>query len=149
MVIIGSVNPGGEVWSEGDVYVFGKLRGRVLAGLSDVGGGDSNDNKRETSKDGTDDGASAGTDDGRNHDGGGNNNDSQGTVASLSSAKPKPRSTSKIFATTFDPELVCIGHKFMTVDDVAQSCGLTDGVGPAMVTVDELTGELSFERIEL
>jgi len=38
LVILGSVNPGGEVWSEGDVYVYGKLRGRVLAGLSKVGG---------------------------------------------------------------------------------------------------------------
>jgi hypothetical protein len=145
LVIIGSVNPGGEVWSEGDVYVFGKLRGRVLAGLSDVGGGDS---IRETSKDGTDDGASAKTDDGHNHSSDSKNNDSQGAAAP-SGANPKPKSASKIFATTFDPELVCIGHKFMTVDDVAQSCGLSDGVGPAMVTVDELTGELLFEKIEL
>ena len=156
LVIVGSVNPGGEVWSAGDVYVFGKLRGRVLAGLSDVGGGgDSSDTGGGASKDdGTDDGASAKTDDGHNRGSDGiTNSDSQGAAAPSSSGAnhhPKPKdSTSRIFATTFDPELVCIGHKFMTVDDVAQSCGLSDGVGPAMVTVDEDTGELLFEKIEL
>jgi len=149
LVIIGSVNPGGEVWSEGDVYVFGKLRGRVLAGLSDVGGGDSSNTEGGATKDGTDDGASAKTDDGHNRGSNTKHDDSQGAAAPSGAANPKPKSTSKIFATTFDPELVCIGHKFMTVDDVAQSCGLSDGVGPAMVTVDELTGELLFEKIEL
>ena len=145
MVIIGSVNPGGEVWSEGDVYVFGKLRGRVLAGLSDVGGSDSNKHKRDNSKDGSDDGTSVNTDDGYNHDSY-STNDAHGVAKP--SAKPKSKSTSKIFATSFDPELVCIGNTFMTVDDVTQ-CGLLDGVGPAMVTVDKLTGELFFEKIEL
>ena len=135
--------------------MFGKLRGRVLAGLSDVGGGgDSSNTKGEAPKDdGTDDGASAKTDDGHNNgsDSIKSDDSQQGAAAPSSGANhPKPKdSTSKIFATTFDPELVCIGHKFMTVDDVALSCGLSDGVGPAMVTVDEVTGELLFEKIEL
>eukprot|EP00580_Thalassiosira_gravida_P000548 CAMPEP_0201609556 /NCGR_PEP_ID=MMETSP0492-20130828/14025_1 /ASSEMBLY_ACC=CAM_ASM_000837 /TAXON_ID=420259 /ORGANISM="Thalassiosira gravida, Strain GMp14c1" /LENGTH=36 /DNA_ID= /DNA_START= /DNA_END= /DNA_ORIENTATION= len=34
-------------------------------------------------------------------------------------------------------------------DDAAESCGLEEGAGPAMVTVDEDTGELVFERMEL
>ena len=145
MVIIGSVNPGGEVWSEGDVYVFGKLRGRVLAGLSDVGGSDSSNQKRENSMDASDDGSSLKTNDGYKHD---SNSKHDARKAAQSGAKPKSNSTSKIFATSFDPELVCIGNKFMTIDDVTQ-CGLLDGVGPAMVTVDKLTGELLFEKIEL
>lgn len=36
LVILGSVNSGGEVLSDGDIFVFGKLRGRAFAGL---GGG--------------------------------------------------------------------------------------------------------------
>ena len=34
LVIIGSVNPGGEVLSDGDITILGKLRGRAVAGLS-------------------------------------------------------------------------------------------------------------------
>jgi septum site-determining protein MinC len=34
LLILGSVSSGGEVMSDGDIYVFGKLRGRALAGLS-------------------------------------------------------------------------------------------------------------------
>mmetsp|Transcript_10261 Transcript_10261/g.22816 ORF Transcript_10261/g.22816 Transcript_10261/m.22816 type:complete len:281 (-) Transcript_10261:65-907(-) len=131
LVIIGSVNPGGEVWSEGDVYVFGKLRGRVLAGLSNVGGDDN--------VHGVDSAL------------GGNSHDEsrKEEESPLHGNRPKKSTGSKIFATSFDPELVCIGNKFTTIDDVAQTCGLLDGVGPAMVTVDETTGELLFERIEL
>lgn len=33
LVILGSVNSGGEVLSSGDIFVFGKLRGRAFAGL--------------------------------------------------------------------------------------------------------------------
>ncbi|CAB9514990.1 Probable septum site-determining protein MinC [Seminavis robusta] len=33
LVIVGSVNSGGEVMSDGDIFVFGKLRGRAFAGL--------------------------------------------------------------------------------------------------------------------
>ena len=149
MVIIGSVNPGGEVWSEGDVYVFGKLRGRVLAGLSDVGRGDSNNDNKENTNigEGTDVGASVKSVDGYTKNNSNSTKDIRRTAPP--NAKPKPKFTSKIIATSFDPELVCIGHKFMTVDDVVKSCGLLDGVGPAMVTLDELTGELLFEKIEL
>lgn len=34
LVVIGSVNSGGEVLSDADIFIFGKLRGRALAGLS-------------------------------------------------------------------------------------------------------------------
>jgi septum site-determining protein MinC len=34
LLILGSVSSGGEVLSDGDILVFGKLRGRALAGLS-------------------------------------------------------------------------------------------------------------------
>lgn len=34
LVVMGSVNSGGEVLSDGDIFVFGKLLGRALAGLS-------------------------------------------------------------------------------------------------------------------
>ena len=147
--ITGSVNPGGEVWSEGVVYVFGKLRGRVLAGLSDVGGGDSNHTEGGGPREMISDGASVRSVDGCTSRVSDVTNDDKRGTASPGATKQKPKSTSKIIATSFDPELVCIGHKFITVDDVAQSCGLLEGVGPAMVTVDEVTGELLFEKIEL
>jgi len=38
LVILGSVNSGGEVLSDGDIFVFGKLRGRAFAGLGNTGG---------------------------------------------------------------------------------------------------------------
>lgn len=106
LVIIGSINPGGEVWSEGDVFVFGKLRGRVLAGLRDVGGNDGT--TRELSK--------TGRNFTRNEvllqdesETKQNNSHAQST---LSDAKQG----SRIFATSFDPELVCIGGKFCRRD---------------------------------
>jgi len=34
LVILGNVNSGGEVMADGDIYIFGALRGRALAGLS-------------------------------------------------------------------------------------------------------------------
>jgi septum formation inhibitor MinC len=132
LVIIGSINPGGEVWSEGDVFVFGKLRGRVLAGLRNVGDDNTDltvgDNRTVTSS------------------------------SSLEKSKRTPgnnshedhsrrRQSGKIFATSFDPELICIGDTFTTIDDVSK-LGL-DGVGPAVVTLDDETGELSFERFDL
>jgi len=36
LVILGNVNSGGEVMADGDIYIFGALRGRALAGLSDA-----------------------------------------------------------------------------------------------------------------
>lgn len=33
LVVVGAVNPGGEVLSDGDITVYGPLRGRALAGL--------------------------------------------------------------------------------------------------------------------
>ncbi|KAL7549312.1 hypothetical protein ACHAWF_017666 [Thalassiosira exigua] len=141
LVVIGSVNPGGEVWSEGDVYVFGKLRGRVLAGLSGVGGSDTGVSDRDGGTVGAN-GHAASSD----RTAIGVDEDSRGQPQGSGNANP--RSPSRIFATSFDPELVCIGDRFTTVDDVAETCGL-DGVGPAMVTVDETTGDLLFERIDL
>jgi len=34
LVVIGSVNPGAEVLADGDIHVYGALRGRALAGLA-------------------------------------------------------------------------------------------------------------------
>jgi len=34
LVIFGSVHSGGEVLSDSDIHVYGKLKGRALAGLS-------------------------------------------------------------------------------------------------------------------
>jgi septum formation inhibitor MinC len=127
LVIIGSINPGGEVWSEGDVFVFGKLRGRVLAGLRNVGGNTDQIGDRPlttTSKE-----------------------ESKRSQSNTLEDHSKKRQSSKIFATFFDPELICIGDTFTTIDDVSK-LGL-DGVGPAFVTLDSETGELSFERFDM
>ena len=92
LVVIGSVNSGGEVLSDGDIYVFGKLRGRALAGLACA-------------------------------------------------------QDAKIITTSFDPELICIGDTFTTVDDVAQF-GLKRPEVAAMVTLS-LTGALTVQEIIL
>jgi septum site-determining protein MinC len=92
LIVIGSVNSGGEVLSHGDIYVFGKLRGRALAGLT----------------------------------------------------YPKD---AKIIATSFDPELICIGDTFTTVDTV-QELGLKGPEVSAMVTLSEL-GDLVVQEITL
>ena len=92
LVVIGSVNSGGEVLSDGDIYVFGKLRGRALAGLA-------------CAKD------------------------------------------TKIMATSFDPELICIGDTFTTVDDVTEF-GLKRPEVAAMVSLSP-SGELLVEEITL
>jgi len=93
LVVIGSVNSGGEVLSDGDIFVFGKLRGRALAGLS------SDDRK------------------------------------------------SRIVATSFDPELVCIGDAFTTIDSV-QDFGLQQPGQPAMATRGA-NGEITFSAIRI
>lgn len=92
LVIIGSVNSGGEVLSDGDIYVFGKLRGRALAGLACV-------------------------------------------------------QDAKIITTSFDPELICIGDTFTTVDNVTQ-LGLNRPDVAAMVTLSP-TGALIVKEITL
>lgn len=92
LVVIGSVNSGGEVLSDGDIYIFGKLRGRALAGLACA------------------------------HD-------------------------AKIIATSFDPELICIGDTFTTVDNVKQF-GLKRADVPAMVSLSS-DGVLVVEEIIL
>ena len=92
LVVIGSVNSGGEVLSDGDIYVFGKLRGRALAGLA------------------------------YSHE-------------------------AKIIATSFDPELICIGDTFTTVDNVMQ-LGLKRADVPAMVSLSS-EGVLVVEEIIL
>ena len=122
------------------MYVFGKLRGRVLAGLSNVGGQ-------------VDNGSSSEKADSDNSECNGSIEKKEKEQEASSSEDEKlkqkpPQSTSKIFATSFDPELVCVGDVFKRIDDVAQSCGLLDGVGPTMVTFDD-KGELLFERMEL
>ena len=95
LIVIGSVNSGGEVLSDRDIFVFGKLRGRALAGLA-------------TSK----------------HD-----------------------ESARIFATSFDPELICIGDTFTTVDAVSE-LGLNKPGEAAMVTLDS-NRELVFQHIPL
>eukprot|EP00956_Cyclotella_meneghiniana_P043727 scaffold284751_cov89-Cyclotella_meneghiniana.AAC.2 len=122
LVIIGSINPGGEVWSEGDVFVLGKLRGRVLAGLRKVG--ESETKERPLTR-----------------------LDESGSPDNETEGESKPKSNNKIFATTFDPELVCIGDTFTTIDDVGK-LGLEE-IGPAVVTLDDETGELHFEQFQL
>ncbi len=124
LIILGCVNPGGEILSEGDVYVFGKLKGRVLAGLGDKRGYDCNKSRGDEDK-------------------------LNATMAAVNATDDRDNSVRpgyKIIATSFDPELVCIGDKFTTVDDVKE-LGL-DGVGPALVSLDEESGELVFERVE-
>lgn len=142
LVIIGSVNPGGEVWSEGDVYVFGKLRGRVLAGLCSVGGSrGEEDFDKETSLE------SRSNDMSKNNAAFNNDRSSEQQQLSTNGEQPKHNQrSSRIFATSFDPELVSIGNEFTTIDSV-EALGL-DG-GAALVSLDEDTGELVFERIDL
>jgi septum site-determining protein MinC len=93
LIIIGSVNSGGEVLSDRDIFVFGKLRGRALAGL-----------------------ACANT-------------------------------SARIFSTSFDPELICIGDQFTTVDAVTE-LGLHRPGEAAMVSLNSCR-ELVFEHIPL
>jgi septum site-determining protein MinC len=96
LIVIGSVNSGGEVMSDRDIFVFGKLRGRALAGL----------------------------------------------------ANTKEDETARIFATSFDPELICIGDTFTTVDTVSE-LGLDKPGEAAMVTLDSKNRELIFQHIPL
>lgn len=93
LIIIGSVNSGGEVLSDRDIFVFGKLRGRALAGLASENG------------------------------------------------------SARIFSTSFDPELICIGDTFTTVDAVTE-LGLHRPGEAAMVYLDSRR-ELVFEPIPL
>jgi len=152
------------------VYVFGKLRGRVLAGLSDVGGGsdesgDSGEGESESGgESGQDEDGSASRRRNEPQNNQANNEQSSSSSSSNNNNKPSQQTTTKsqqqhsnnhrIYATSFDPELVCIGNVFQTVDDgVASLRGLeNDGeegaIGPAMVRLDE-NGELLFERMEL
>jgi len=95
LIVIGSVNSGGEVMSDRDIFIFGKLRGRALAGL----------------------------------------------------ATTKEEDCARIFATSFDPELICIGDTFTTVDAVSE-LGLSKPGEAAMVTLDS-NRELVFEHIPL
>eukprot|EP01082_Thalassiosira_pseudonana_P008087 g7283.t1 g7283 contig24:275362-275619(+) len=77
------------------------------------------------------------------------NNDRSSEQQQLSTNGEQPKHnqrSSRIFATSFDPELVSIGNEFTTIDSV-EALGL-DG-GAALVSLDEDTGELVFERIDL
>jgi septum formation inhibitor MinC len=93
LIIIGSVNSGGEVLSDRDIFVFGKLRGRALAGLACA------------------------------------------------------NASARIFSTSFDPELICIGDTFTTVNAVTE-LGLHRPGEAAMVSLDSCR-ELVFEHIPL
>ncbi len=94
LIIIGNVSSGGELMSDHDIYIYGALRGRALAGLSQ---------------------------------------------------EAESKMDSKIFASKFDPELVCIGNQFTTVDSV-QDLGLGQNDEGAMVSFDEDIGELKFTK---
>jgi len=93
LIILGSVHSGGEVMADADIYVYGKLNGRALAGLN---GG----------------------------------------------------SRARILASQFDPELVCIGGIYTTVDDVTDF-GLSERGCPALVEVDVEEGVLKFQEISI
>jgi len=92
LVIIGSVNSGGEVMSDSDIYIFGKLKGRALAGLCN-----------------------------------------------------SATNNAKIVATHFDPELICIGNTFTTVDDVVKEFDLKKSGQAAIVTLSD--GQLAVEEM--
>jgi len=110
LVIIGNVNSGGEVMAEGNLFVFGRLRGRALAGLA--ASKKSNSNLDEESR-------------------------------SITASGSNSMSAS-IFASNFDPELICIGESFTTIDSVKE-LGLKRADAGAMVTVDN-EGELVFVK---
>lgn len=93
LVVIGSVNSGGEVLSDGDIFVFGKLRGRALAGLA------------------------------------------------------SEQRTSRIVSTSFDPELVCIGDTFTTIDSV-EEVGLKRPGEAAMASLSA-NGEIVVEELPI
>lgn len=93
LVILGDVHSGGEVLSDGDIHVYGKLKGRAIAGLS------------------------------------------SGKEA-------------RIYAQSFDPELVCIEGIYTAIDNVSQ---LNDALKPGdsvMVSLHPTDqNELQFERM--
>ncbi|GMI08952.1 hypothetical protein TrLO_g4724 [Triparma laevis f. longispina] len=82
LIILGNVSSGGEVVSDGDIHIYGKLRGRALAGLAGAGG--------------------------------------------------------RIFASGFDPELICIDGVFTTVESARDE--------PTMALLGK-DGELEFKKI--
>lgn len=101
LVILGNVNSGGEVIADGDIYIFGHLRGRAIAGLSDspppknVQDDSSTRHENEQSRSGS----------------GGD------------------EFSSMIVCTHFDAELVCIGESFTTMDGSLEEYGLQNGKG--------------------
>lgn len=115
LIVIGSVNSGGECIADGDIYIFGKLRGRALAGLATASSSSSSQDSSDTR---------------------------------IIQPSPETSQTYRIFASNFDPELVCIGGTFTTVGKV-QDFGLEEAGGAAMVTVDQKTEKLIFEKIVL
>lgn len=93
LVVVGSVNSGGEVLSDSDIYVFGKLKGRALAGLNS-------------------------------------------SVID-----------SKIIATSFDPELICLGDTYTTVDNVIDDFALAEAGQPVIVSLS--SGQLTVRELKL
>ena len=118
LIVIGNVNSGGECLADGDIYIFGKLRGRALAGLAKTS--NSNDNNNQ-------------------------NTDVTISTGEINTVQPP---INRIFASNFDPELVCIGDNFTTIDSV-QDCGLEKAGVAAMVSINPDTGSLEFENIQL
>mmetsp|Transcript_756 Transcript_756/g.1198 ORF Transcript_756/g.1198 Transcript_756/m.1198 type:complete len:284 (+) Transcript_756:309-1160(+) len=139
LIIIGNVNPGGEAMADGDLFVFGKLKGRALAGLASSS---SVDQPKSSS--------------------------SLSSSSTSSSDHIFMHCRNRIYANDFDPELICIGDTFTTVDSVhdlhIKGCsnggvssnssssvinGNIDSSKACMVSIDQQTGDLLFERIQL
>jgi Septum formation inhibitor len=101
LVILGNVNSGGEVIADGDIYIFGHLRGRAIAGLSDspppMNVQDDSSTRHENEQ--------------------------------SSSSGGGGESSSMIVCTHFDAELVCIGESFTTMDGSLEEYGLQNGKG--------------------
>jgi len=103
LVVIGNVHSGGEVISDGDIHIYGKLNGRAFAGLKS-----SNDSAFENTE----------------------------------------TTSFRIFATRFDPELVCIQNEFTTMDEYCQDETKFSGQ-PVMVSFHDDTRKLKMELISL
>ncbi len=87
IVVMGNVSSGGEVVADGDIHIYGKLKGRALAGLGGEG---------------------------------------------------------RVYATSFDPELVCVGGEFRTIEDENDLDGLKAG-DPGMAFISN--GSLKIVKV--
>ena len=92
LVVLGNVSSGGELVSDGDIHVYGRLRGRALAGLG-------------------------------------------------------KGSKGRIYATSFDPELICVGDIFTTIEANENGDMLFKPGASTMAYVNEKSGELNFSDL--